>query len=261
MITSGPEPGAAGDPAPAAARPAATLVLVREGPGGPETLLVGRSPRAGFAPNTWVFPGGVVDEGDGLFPETPAEVVAHWCKRTGMDPTVAAAYICAALRETWEETGIVVGFRHDELESLARTRIDVLEGRASFGEVVASPAFHADPSGLIYIGHWITPTWMPRRYDTRFFLAVVAVDTVATLSGEELTEALWIEPTDALARFHAGELPMLPPTVHTLRRLSGYATTSSMIEALRDAPVPCYLPDSPSDVAALLGDGEGAAPG
>ena len=166
---------------PATPRPAATVVLLRDAPEGPEVLLIRRHGRSGFAAGAWVFPGGVVDPEDG----TPER---------------------AAIREAEEETGLLV----------------------------------QEP--LLRIARWITPEPEPRRYDAEFFLARAPAHASLRLQEAEATDALWIAPGNAVSLWQQGELPMLPPTIHTLRRLAEFGNVDEAWAALQDAPIPTILP-------------------
>lgn len=182
---------------PVAPRLAATAVLLRDGELGPEVLLLRRHARSGFAAGAWVFPGGVVDEGES--PEA------------------------AAIRETWEETGIEVS------------------------------------GDLLLIARWITPEPEPRRFDAWFFLARVPPEVQMQLSEAEVTDACWLLLEDAVRRFREGKMKMLPPTVHTLQRLGGRGSVEEVWKALRDAPVPTILPRMrrhPEGVAIEIPPGE-----
>jgi 8-oxo-dGTP pyrophosphatase MutT (NUDIX family) len=240
----------------AAPRPAATVVLVRDGEHGPEVLLLRRTRRSGFAADAWVFPGGVLDPGDA----DPALAVLcdgptpdEWAVRLGLsDSSEAFGYAVAALREAFEETGILLA-RPTAMagppsriplgaESAARYREGVLAGRVSLREMAAAEGLQLALDQLTYIAHWITPEPEPRRYDTRFFLSQVTAEADALLHEEELVEARWLRPREAVEGFRSGELTMLPPTVHTLRRIGSFATVGSMRSALEKEPVPAILP-------------------
>jgi hypothetical protein len=95
---------------------------------------------------------------------------------------------------------------------------------------------------LLPIAHWITPEAEPRRYDTRFFLATVDARTVGEPHTEELVEAIWTPPAAAVAGFLSGELRMLPPTVHTLRRLAEFGSVEETLAGLADEPLTPILP-------------------
>ena len=228
---------------PARARAAATVVLVRPAGGAAEVLLLRRPRRSRFAAGAWVFPGGVVDAGD-----TVAELAelsagpppAWWARRLGLGEAEAGAYLVAALREAWEETGILLA--EGGAAGGEGGRRALLAGELSLPEYLRRHGLRLDTADVLYIAHWITPEPEPRRYDTRFFLARVPAASACRLEGEELVESRWIEPAAALAAVHAGEMHLLPPTVHTLRRLAEHPSLDALWAALRDAPVPTYLP-------------------
>lgn len=238
---------------PAPPRPAATVVLLRDAEGGPEALLLRRHGRSGFAADAWVFPGGVVDQADrsgevadrldGPSPE-------DWARRLGVDdPREAVGYAVAALREAFEETGILlarsdfVGDTHrDAAESLAVARRALLNDVVSLRDVAVGNGLRLAGDELIYVGHWITPEPEPRRYDTRFFAARAPEGAVCTVHDAEMVDSVWLRPAEAVERFHHGQLRLLPPTVHTLRQLAAYASWRELRAALEDAPVPSITP-------------------
>jgi 8-oxo-dGTP pyrophosphatase MutT (NUDIX family) len=263
--------GGAFEPVPT--RPAATVVLLREGGAAPEALLLRRHRRSGFAADAWVFPGGVVDAADrdpALAERLDGPTPAEWAARLGLsDPAEAQGYVAAALREAFEETGILLGrwdgvgnVHTDAAGSLEVARRALLGGVLGIHEVVVGNGVHLSGDELLYVAHWITPEPEPRRYDTRFFAARVSADAECVVHEAELTDALWMPPTEAVARFHAGELKMLPPTVRTLARLAEFRTLPELWDALRSAPVPALLPRMrrhPEGVAIEVPDGNGGA--
>jgi 8-oxo-dGTP pyrophosphatase MutT (NUDIX family) len=223
-------------------RRASTVVLLREA-GEPEVLLLKRPGRSGFAADAWVFPGGVVDESDSTVPPADAGAPARWACRLRLgDPREAWAHVVAALREAWEETGILVGAPELAAGSGEVVRAEVLAGRLPFASALAELGRPLETESLVYVARWITPEREPRRYDTRFFLAPVAAGAAALLHGEELSDALWLPPGEAVEAYRADEMKMLPPTVHTLERLAGYTSAAAALGALREAPVPSFLP-------------------
>jgi 8-oxo-dGTP pyrophosphatase MutT (NUDIX family) len=236
-------------------RPAATLCLLREGPRGLEALLLRRSPRAGFIPGAFVFPGGTVDPEDAspeilarLSGVTPAEAQEILGACDGEAPP-APAYWVAALRETFEETGILFGARTAAGEPSApdpgRTadlREGLLAGKLAFVDVMRELGAELDAGALTYVGHWITPECEPRRYDTRFFAARMTGEPPVTLNEAELAEALWLTPSEALDRNREGSLPLVFPTLRTLEDLQAFGTPEEALEALAGRPVPRRLP-------------------
>lgn len=240
---------------PAVPRPAATVVLLRRGPGGLEVLLVRRSRRSGFVPGAWVFPGGRVDRADGD-PELLGRVdgldpdAAEARLGAGVGDTPALAYYVAALREAFEETGLLVGRTEDgkdppppgsdpEVEAL---RGELLDDATPFGRVLDRMACRLDGSAVEYVAHWITPEAEPRRYDTRFFAARVPEDREASLDPREMTDAVWIAPAEALARNRAGELPMVFPTLRTLEALADFGSPDEALAHFKGRDIPTVLP-------------------
>jgi len=238
---------------PAPPRPAATVVLLRDAEGGPEALLLRRHRRSGFAADAWVFPGGVVDESDRAREATgrlDGPSPAEWARRLQVgDPAEAAGYVMAAIREAFEETGILlahpdhVGAAHlHAAESLAVARRALLNEVVTLRDVAVGNGLRLAGDELIYVGHWITPEPEPRRYDTRFFAARAPADAVCDAHDAEMTDSVWLPPAEAVERFRDGQLKLLPPTVHTLQRLDGYPSWDALRAALEEAPVPGITP-------------------
>jgi 8-oxo-dGTP pyrophosphatase MutT (NUDIX family) len=223
------------DPAPP--RPAATIVLVREARGGPETLLLRRVRSSGFVPGAYVFPGGRVDTRDA----EPALV-------TRLDGADSAhdmpepAYLIAALREAFEETGVLLARPAQEARVLREWRDRLLAGDTDLAEMVEHLDVRLAAEDIAYIAHWITPVAEPRRYDTRFFLAEVPEGQKAEPDAREMTDALWLSAGEALGRFRAGRLPMVFPTVRTLETLLPFRSAGEAIAELRVRPVKPVLP-------------------
>lgn len=240
---------------PARPRPAATIVLLREEGEALEVLLVRRSRSSGFVPGAYVFPGGQVDGADahpalvarldGLSPEAAAERLGA----PDADPP-AVAYYLAALREAFEETGLLVAARPNGAAPpsaaddpvVERTRVDLLEDRVGFPEALDRLDCRLAGHAVRYLAHWITPEAEPRRYDTRFFAAAVPPGSSARIDPREMTDAVWIPPGRALRRMERGRLPMVFPTIRTLERLAGYRSVEEALADLEDAPVRTVMP-------------------
>jgi 8-oxo-dGTP pyrophosphatase MutT (NUDIX family) len=241
---------------PAYPRPSSTLVLLRKGGDGLEVLLMKRSPRSGFIPGAWVFPGGTVDQEDG-HPDLLARVdgISPETARDRLQPATpqppALAYWVTAIRETFEETGILLGSRvrsHrgpgsvEELVSTASARSELLAGQTTFGEVLTLLGVTPDAGSLEYIGHWLTPECEPRRYETRFFAAEAEPDARAIPHQKEMVDAVWLAPRAALSRNRDGDFPLALPTLFTLEELAPFQTPAEALENLRGRPVPRRLP-------------------
>lgn len=236
-------------------RPAATIVLLRDGRDGLEALLVRRSRRSGFVPGSYVFPGGRVDRADAdtalieRLDGLTAEAAAERLGARDADPP-AVAYYVAALREAFEETGLLVGTRPDGAPppsaahdaDIERVREDLMTDRSGFAEALDRLRCRLAGDAVAYFAHWITPEAEPRRYDTRFFAAAVPDGATARTDPREMTDALWIRPDEALRRLERGRLPMVFPTIRTLERLTAYGSAEQALAELHAAPVRTVMP-------------------
>jgi 8-oxo-dGTP pyrophosphatase MutT (NUDIX family) len=229
---------------------------MRDAEPGLEVLLLRRNSRAGFVPETYVFPGGRVDRADAdpdmleLVDDLTVRAAADRLDLTHADPP-AIAYYVAALREAFEETGILVGSRADGTPPAAaaldpaidRIRDDLMEDRIGFAEALARLECRVLGGAVEYFAHWITPRRQPRRFDTRFFAARVPTTSVPIVDPREMTDARWITPSRALERHAGGALPMILPTVRTLERLAGFGDVHEALDALSRERVVTILPD------------------
>jgi 8-oxo-dGTP pyrophosphatase MutT (NUDIX family) len=223
-------------------RPAATAVLIRDGAAAPELLLLKRHRAAGFVPGAYVFPGGRVDDADA----DPALLDVLGPVPRGAD----AAYWVAAVREVFEETGVLLAHSADGAAcrdasadpALARWRESLLAGEATLLDVLQAERLRPDISRMVYCSHWITPVAEPKRYDTRFFVAGLPPGCTATIDEREMSDAVWLTAAGALARFQRGELPMVFPTVKTLQLLQPFGSVDEMLAAFRGSAVPAILP-------------------
>lgn len=244
-------------PQPVPARPAATVVLLREGSeDGLEVLLLRRVRSAGFVPGAWVFPGGRVDADDA----TPALVEriegvspAAAAERLDLPPDAdppALAYWIAALREAFEETGILVARDAEgrpapsarSSAEIRRLRNRLLEDEDLLPELLDRGGYRLDARSVAYIAHWITPEVEPRRYDTRFFAAVVDRRQEAAPHTGEMTEAVWLPPDEALSRHREGRLPMVFPTLRTLEDLATFGHPRDVLEEYTSRRIRTVLP-------------------
>jgi 8-oxo-dGTP pyrophosphatase MutT (NUDIX family) len=242
------------DPAPA--HPSATIVLMRAARAGLEVLLLRRVRTAGFVPGAFVFPGGRVDADDASPPLrarldgiTAERAAARLGLAADADPP-ALAYYVAALREAFEETGLLVG--RDGSGAPARCAAADASVRGLLGElredddrfpsVLDRLGCRMDGGALEYIGHWITPLVEPRRYDTRFFAAAVPSEQDALIHEAELSEAVWLTPAEALELNVRGGLPMVFPTIRTLESLLPFRSPVDVLQGFRDREIPTILP-------------------
>lgn len=237
---------------PAPPRPAATVVLLRPGPvdtSSLEVLLLRRSRAVSFVPGAYVFPGGRVDPSD-ADPRVLPRLV-------GFDPVdlelrmehadeelPAIAYVVAALRETFEETGILPGLPTGPSQSaeVLRLREELLADRTPFFRILEALGASPAASDAAYIAHWVTPEAEPRRYDTRFFALRVPRGLGVRPQPGEISSAEWLSPQAALARHTRGSLPIIFPTLHTLRELSAFSSPREVLDHYRARRIRRILP-------------------
>lgn len=231
-------------------RPSATVIPARLGPTGLEVFMARRVQGGAFG-GVFVFPGGTVQADDFLsdaaaFGEIDA--MAELSQRGGTppnDPGLARALFRAAVRELFEEAGILLaehagGHPRDADVGnviLAALRTALQSNQTDFSAILRAAGAIPDYRRLIYFSHWITPAGEPRRFDTRFFVAAAPADQFATHAEAELTESLWISPTDALARADAGQFPIVFPTRQHLLRLAAFPSPDALLAFARTKPV------------------------
>jgi len=225
-------------------RPAATVITVRDAVNGYEILMLRRNLNSDFVGGAYVFPGGGVDVADGgpaadrlAFGLSDAEASRRLALERG-----GLAYYVACLRELFEEAGllIVCDANGEPVQlndpattaRLATSRRDVNAGTLNFTEMMEREGLLLDFRGLEYVAHWVTPVGPPRRYDTRFFVALTPSDQVATHDAGETVADQWIRPLDALEAHERGELEMIFPTI---RNLEAIAHLESALDVLNYA--------------------------
>lgn len=222
----------------AAATPAiaaATVVLVRDAPGGWELLLLERHAATAFAGGAMVFPGGRVDPGDAAVAADPGLADGF----AGLDATDAAARVAAA-RETFEEAGVVLGRGSGIAPGVrAHWRARLNAGTATWGEFLAATDTRLDAAALVPFAHWVPPAAAPiaRRFDTLFYLARLPAGEAVTPDGREAVTAQWTTPAAALARADAGTIGLVFPTRRNLERLAQYPRPEALFAAARARPL------------------------
>jgi 8-oxo-dGTP pyrophosphatase MutT (NUDIX family) len=223
-------------------RPAATVVLLREGWGGPEAYLQLRPMGMGFAGGLWVFPGGRVDDGDrdpAVAGRWAGPSPAAWAERLGLPADEARGHLVAACRETLEEAGLLLATPAPATAELAAARRDLLTGSAGLADLLARLGVRLDTGRLRYWAWWVTPEAEPRRYDTRFFLAELPAGAPVAAHLAEAERERWLPLAEAAAD---QDLPMLPPTRYTLRDLAGFGSVAEALAAAADRRVERVLP-------------------
>lgn len=234
---------------PVTPRHAATIVVVRDGADGIEAYLMRRQTSMAFAAGMYVFPGGGLMTTD-AHPDIPwfgpgAEV---WAQRFNCEPELARGLVVAAVRETFEETGILLAGPDGNTVVSDTTGAEMEAARAALDSGDMAFADFLNERGLVLradlLGawaHWITPEFEPRRYDTRFFVAALpAGQTVGSMS-READRADWAPLSKALAAVEAEEVAMMPPTVSTCREVSAF-TAATVVDAAADRTIETIVP-------------------
>ena len=229
---------------PAALRPAATVLLLRDSPQGIEVLMTRRSMTASFAPGAYVFPGGGIDAADAL---------AHsQSTRRATQSDVHLTQAIAAIRESFEELGVLLARRPDG-SHLGTADIAALDRQAPFAAVCAANGLTLDGAEVFVLAHWITDRDLPRRFDVPFLVARMPEGQEPVADESEQFEPLWVRPADALARHAAGGFFIIFPTIRTLERLQTYPSVQALLAAcaVNDEPLFTSCPR-----AGLLGGSE-----
>jgi 8-oxo-dGTP pyrophosphatase MutT (NUDIX family) len=207
-------------------RQASTVLILRPAATGFEVFMLQRNRNTGFMPNAWVFPGGRVDEEDaqsGL----PTVGGSAAIQAMGIPADQAKAFLVAAVRETFEESGLWLG-----QGTLTETIRDQMMGGLPFLSALQQGDGRIDLDCLDPWAWWVTPKIESRRYDTRFFLTVVGADAQGQHDERESANSCWIDPAVALQQANRGELPMAPPTWWSLTELAGMGTIQAVQEAV-----------------------------
>jgi 8-oxo-dGTP pyrophosphatase MutT (NUDIX family) len=223
-------------------RPAATVLLVRDSVAGVEVLMLRRNLNSDFVGGAYVFPGGSVDLADadvhhvavGLDDETASQ-------RLSLE-SGGLAYYVACLREVFEESGLLLALTESgeylklsdpaTRERFSEHRRALNAQEITFRDIIAQEKLRLDLTALEYYSHWVTPIGPPRRFDTRFFVALAPEDQEAAHDAGETVADTWITPSDALERVRRRELDMIFPTI---KNLEGIAHLHSAADVLRFA--------------------------
>jgi 8-oxo-dGTP pyrophosphatase MutT (NUDIX family) len=231
-------------------RAAATVVMLRDAPAGPEVFLIKRHGLSDVLGGAYVFPGGKVDDRDaqpGMAAHldlTPEQLHAE-LGEPELDVLAAAALYVAAVREAFEETGVLFADGADSALAAQATAL-LREGRA-FDDVVAMLALRLQGSRLVPWSRWITPrvpTLQNKRFDTRFFLAAMPAQQQATHDNHEATASVWLSPRAALTQYWNREIALAPPQIMSLSHLSRYDDVAGAIADARARPPALVEPQS-----------------
>lgn len=219
--------------------PAATILLVRDGAAGLEVFMVVRHHKIDSFSGALVFPGGKVDKGD-----THESVRTRIDGAEGLDDWEFSMRV-AAIREAYEECGVLLA--RDErtgklvdaakLVALEPMRDGLNRNELTIGELMEKGGMRLAADLLTPFAHWITPNIMPKRFDTRFYLAAAPEDHLAVHDGSESVDSVWIRPADAMAENDAGTKTVIFPTRMNVLKLGRSPNIGHAIETARATPV------------------------
>ncbi|HQT78175.1 MAG: NUDIX hydrolase [Rhodospirillales bacterium 20-64-7] len=224
-------------------RPAATILLLRDGQDGIEVFMVVRHHEIAFAAGALVFPGGRVEDAD-------RDLAAR------IDPAVAPVgasmpFRIAAIRETFEECGVLLARPRGsdnliDAETLrgveARHRGALNDGAIGFEAMLLAEDLVPATNLLVPFAHWITPANQPKRYDTHFFLAEAPAEHLAVHDGREAVESIWISPSRALADAEAGRFKLIFATFKNLEKLARFTAVPEALQAAQRSTIVTVLP-------------------
>jgi 8-oxo-dGTP pyrophosphatase MutT (NUDIX family) len=198
--------------------PAATVMVLRDAPGGLQVLLMRRHAQSGVLGGVHVFPGGKLDAADHTAPPAALALAPEHLPQAlaepGLDAATAVALFMAAVRETFEECGL-----------------------------------RLDPASLWPWSRWITPrqpSVTNKRFDTRFFVAPAPAGQEAVHDNHEATEAVWLTPREGLQRYWAGSIELAPPQIMSLAQLHRLGSVAQVLAAARSRP-PALIAPEPFD--------------
>lgn len=230
-------------------RHASTIIVVRDGAEGIEAYLMRRQTSMAFAAGMYVFPGGGMHPSDvtGAVPwagPSPSE----WAQRLNCEESLARGLVVAAVRETFEETGVLLaGPDEDTVLSdtssleMQAARATLEAGELTFAEFLLGHGLVLRSDLIGAWAHWITPTFEPRRYDTRFFVAALPDGQRVGEMSREADHASWAPLRDVLGRVEAGEAAMMPPTVVACREVAEH-TAGTILAAAAERTIRTIVP-------------------
>jgi 8-oxo-dGTP pyrophosphatase MutT (NUDIX family) len=230
-------------------RPAATVVMLRDAGLGLDVFLIRRHGLSDVLGGAYVFPGGKVDATDArldmaTYVDQPVAQLHAALGESELDPLTAAGLYVTALRESFEETGVLYAAGADA-RLAARATAMLLEGQP-FDQAVAALALRLSASGLAPWSRWITPlipSMQNKRFDTRFFVAAVPPGQHATHDNHEATESIWLSPRAALQQYWDRAIELAPPQIMSLAHLSRHSSVASVVTQARSRLPPLVQPE------------------
>lgn len=212
-------------------RPAATVLLLRDGHNGLEVLMTRRSMTASFAPGAYVFPGGGIDELDAQC----ADIAPRRATQNELHRTQAVA----AIRESFEELGVLLARRADG-SGVSQQDIAAVDRKAPFHAQCRARGLTLLSDRVFVLAHWVTDRDMPRRFDVPFLVARMPRGQTPVADETEQFAPEWVRPADALTRHKAGDFFIIFPTIRTLEHLRSYVTVDAVLAACAQTEEPLW---------------------
>ncbi len=233
-------------------RPASTVVLVRPSTARFEVFLVRRSDSIAFMGGAHVFPGGRVDPADriGDTQSLTDGAESSAVRMSDISSEEAIAHHVAALRELFEEAGVLLARRNGRLVTIdgdspnrfTAHRHNLLAGTTSFADMVSAEGLRLALDELTYFAHWVTPEVEIKRFDTRFFVARAPLGQTPVHDDGETIHSEWLDPADAIERSRREEIALPPPTWTTLSALAKFDSIDAVVQWARAKPIPRVQP-------------------
>ena len=242
------------DPDTVPVKPAATVLLVRDGDAGLEVFMLRRTFTAAFASGMFVFPGGKVDEIDA---SSEISDICHGLSDAEASallgiPSGGLSYWVASIRECFEEAGVLLA-HHSETSEVVRfddpavharfaaERESIHDGSLALVDLCRREGLHLSTHNIHYVSHWITPKGERRRFDTRFFVARAPEAQEPLHDDGETIESMWISPKEAIRRHREGDLMLMPPTLANIEFIAAHETADEVIIAAAKVGTPTTI--------------------
>lgn len=203
--------------------------MVRDGDDTPEIFLVRRHVKSSYG-GAYVFPGGTVDPPDELIDPSCLDISVGDANRVLQLRDGGLCYYVAAIRELFEESGVLLAEHSIPGDELGDIRKQLNAGTLPWGQIVDQRRLRLGCRKLQYFSHWITPDIYPKRYTTRFFLAKMPSDQYACHDDLELTSAMWTTAANALGAAADGKLPLHFPTIKTIEQIAEFDSVTAILD-------------------------------
>lgn len=228
---------------PAPLVPAATILLLRQRGEEMQVFMVVRHHQIDFASGALVFPGGKTD------PQDSDPRLADYLRGASVDPEQRAIEV-SSIREAFEECGVLLArprgsdalIDGERLAQLDPVRAQLVDGSVLLADFLAAEDLELAIDTLTHFAHWLTPTMMPKRFDTHFYLARAPEDHLALHDGSESVDSVWISPADALAGAEDGRYTVIFPTLRNIWKLGQHTSVDEAIKAAGAEPTVPVLP-------------------